>query len=303
MVHTMANVPLRNSSINSLKLIHQGKVRDIYDVDAQHLLMVSSDRLSAFDVILPTAIENKGAMLTQMANFWFEKLSHIVPNHLTGIDPQSVVSDPLEAAQLGARAVVVKKLTPLPIEAIVRGYIVGSGWKEYQEKGTVCEIPLPAGLQLAAQLPQPIFTPSSKAAIGDHDENISIAQVEGLIGKDMTAQVAKVAIALYSEAAAFALTKGIIIADTKFEFGLDAAGVLHVMDEVLTPDSSRFWPLESYQVGSNPPSYDKQYVRDWLENSGWDKTPPAPVLPEEVAKKTSEKYAEVYTKLTGKILS
>lgn len=299
----MANAPLRNSSINSLKLIHQGKVRDIYDVDAQHLLMVSSDRLSAFDVILPTAIENKGAMLTQMANFWFEKLSHIVPNHLTGIDPQSVVSDPLEAAQLGARAVVVKKLTPLPIEAIVRGYIVGSGWKEYQEKGTVCEIRLPAGLQLAAQLPQPIFTPSSKAAIGDHDENISIAQVEALIGKDMTAQVAKVAIALYSEAAAFALTKGIIIADTKFEFGLDAAGVLHVMDEVLTPDSSRFWPLESYQVGSNPPSYDKQYVRDWLENSGWDKTPPAPVLPEEVAKKTSEKYAEVYTKLTGKILS
>jgi phosphoribosylaminoimidazole-succinocarboxamide synthase len=300
---TMANSPLLKTNISSLKLLHQGKVRDIYDIDANHLLMVSSDRLSAFDVILPTGIVNKGAMLTQMANFWFEKLGHIVPNHLTGLSPSSVVSDPKELAQLGERAVVVKKLKPLPIEAIVRGYLVGSGWKEYQAKGTVCDIPLPTGLKLADKLPQPLFTPSSKAAIGEHDENISVAQVEALIGREMTAKVAKVAIELYSQAAEYALTKGIIIADTKFEFGLDEQGVLHVMDEVLTPDSSRFWPLESYQVGSNPPSYDKQYVRDWLENSGWNKTPPAPALPADVAKKTSEKYAEVYTKLTGKTLS
>lgn len=299
----MANSPLLKTSITSLQLLHQGKVRDIYDVDAHHLLMVSSDRLSAFDVILPTGIVNKGAMLTQMANFWFDKLAHIVPNHLTGIAPSSVVTDPQEIAQLGERAVVVKKLKPLPIEAIVRGYLVGSGWKEYQAKGTVCEIALPAGLQLADKLPQPLFTPSSKASIGEHDENISLAQVEALIGQEMTKKVAQVAIELYSQAAEYALTKGIIIADTKFEFGLDEQGVLHVMDEVLTPDSSRFWPLESYQVGSNPPSYDKQYVRDWLESSGWNKTPPAPALPADVAKKTSEKYAEVYTKLTGKTLN
>lgn len=299
----MPNTPLLKTTINSLKLIHQGKVRDIYDVDAHHLLMVSSDRLSAFDVILPTGIENKGAMLTQMANFWFEKLKHVVPNHLTGIAPETVVKTDEEKAQVIHRAVVVKKLTPLPIEAIVRGYLVGSGWKEYQAKGTVCDIDLPVGLQLAGKLPQPLFTPSSKAAIGEHDENISIAQVERLIGKDMAVQVAKVAIELYSQAAEYALTKGIIIADTKFEFGLDEQGVLHVMDEVLTPDSSRFWPLESYQIGRNPPSYDKQYVRDWLESIGWDKTPPAPALPADVAKKTSEKYGEVFTKLTGQRLS
>ncbi len=299
----MPNSPLLKTSINSLKLIHQGKVRDIYDVDENHLLMISSDRLSAFDVILPTGIENKGAMLTQMANFWFEKLKHVVPNHLTGIAPEAVVKTDAEKAQVVKRAVVVKKLTPLPIEAIVRGYLVGSGWKEYQVKGTVCDIALPIGLQLADKLPQPLFTPSSKAAIGEHDENISIAQVEKLIGKEMTAKVARVAIELYSQAAEYALTKGIIIADTKFEFGLDEQGVLHVMDEVLTPDSSRFWPLESYQVGRNPPSYDKQYVRDWLESIGWDKAPPAPALPADVAKKTSEKYADVYTKLTGQTLS
>lgn len=299
----MANSPLLQTNIPSLKQLHQGKVRDIYAIDDKTMLLVSSDRLSAFDVILPTAIENKGAMLTQMANFWFEKLKHVVPNHLTGIAPDSVVTNPLEKAQLGSRAVVVKKLTPLPIEAIVRGYIIGSGWKEYQAKGTVCDIPLPAGLQIADKLAQPLFTPSSKADVGGHDENISVAAVESLIGKDLAAQVAKVAIQLYTEAAEYALTKGIIIADTKFEFGLDAQGVLHVMDEVLTPDSSRFWPLESYQAGSNPPSYDKQYVRDWLESSGWDKTPPGPDLPADVAKKTSEKYMEVYTKLTGQNLS
>jgi len=295
--------PLLETSIKSLKRIHQGKVRDIYDIDADTMLLVSTDRLSAFDVILPTGIANKGAMLTQMANFWFEKLGDVVPNHLTGIDPVSVVSDPAEKSQLANRSVVVKKLKALPIEAIVRGYLVGSGWKEYKTKGTVCEIPLPAGLQEASKLPQPLFTPSSKAAVGEHDENISIAQVEALIGKDLAAQVAAASIALYSKAAEYALTKGIIIADTKFEFGLDENGVLHVMDEVLTPDSSRFWPAESYVVGKNPPSYDKQYVRDWLEASGWNKTPPAPALPADVAQKTSEKYMEAFERLTGKPLT
>jgi phosphoribosylaminoimidazole-succinocarboxamide synthase len=294
--------PLLKTSIKSLKLIHQGKVRDIYAIDDATMLLVSTDRLSAFDVILPTGIANKGAMLTQMANFWFEKLQHIVPNHLTGIAPESVVSSPADRIQLGSRAVVVKRLKALPIEAIVRGYLVGSGWKEYKQNGTVCGITLPAGLQEASKLPAPIFTPSSKAAVGEHDENISIRQVEALIGKEMAAQVAKVAIQLYTEAAEYALTKGIIIADTKFEFGLDSQGVLHVMDEVLTPDSSRFWPLESYKVGSNPSSYDKQYVRDWLESIHWNKAPPAPALPNEVAQKTSEKYMEAFEKLTGKQL-
>ena len=295
----MLNAPLLKTTIKSLKLIHQGKVRDIYDIDNNTMLLVSTDRLSAFDVILPTGIANKGAMLTQMANFWFDKLKHIVPNHLTGIDPDSVVTDAEERPQLGGRAVVVKKLKPLPLEAIVRGYLVGSGWKEYQSTGKVCGIDLPAGLQLAQKLPTALFTPSSKAAVGDHDENISIAEVEALIGKALTEQVAKVAVQLYTEAAEYALTKGIIIADTKFEFGLDENGVLHVMDEVLTPDSSRFWPAESYQVGSNPPSYDKQYVRDWLESTGWNKTPPAPALPDDVAARTSEKYMEAFEKLTG----
>lgn len=290
--------PLLETSIHSLKRIHQGKVRDIYDIDDKTMLLVSTDRLSAFDVILPTGIQNKGAMLTQMANFWFEKLKNVVPNHLTGIDPATVVSDSAEKAQLANRSVVVKKLKALPIEAIVRGYLVGSGWKEYKAKGTVCGIPLPAGLQEASKLPEPIFTPSSKAAVGEHDENISLQQCADLIGADMAAQVAKVAIALYTQAAEYALTRGIIIADTKFEFGLDENGVLHVMDEVLTPDSSRFWPADSYAVGKNPPSYDKQYVRDWLESCGWDKTPPAPALPDDVAKRTSDKYMEAFVKLT-----
>ena len=295
--------PLLETSITSLKRIHQGKVRDIYDIDDKTMLLVSTDRLSAFDVILPTGIANKGAMLTQMANFWFEKLQNVVPNHLTGIDPTSVVSDSQEKAQLANRAVVVKKLKALPIEAIMRGYLVGSGWKEYKAKGTVCGIPLPAGLQEASKLPEPIFTPSSKAAVGEHDENISLQQCVDLIGADMAAQVAKVAIALYTQAAEYALTRGIIIADTKFEFGLDSNGVLHVMDEVLTPDSSRFWPAESYAVGKNPPSYDKQYVRDWLEACGWNKTPPAPALPADVAQRTSDKYMEAFEKLTGKKLA
>ena len=293
--------PLLETSIKSLKKLHQGKVRDIYDIDAHTMLLVSTDRLSAFDVILPTGIQNKGAMLTQMANFWFEQLQDVVPNHLTGIAPESVVA-PDEVEQVKGRAVVVKKLKALPLEAIVRGYLVGSGWKEYQAKGTVCDIALPAGLQLAQQLPAPLFTPSSKAAVGEHDENISVAQVESLIGKDLTAQVEKAAIALYSKAAEYARSKGIIIADTKFEFGVDEQGVLHVMDEVLTPDSSRFWPADQYQLGANPPSYDKQYVRDWLESCGWDKTPPAPALPADVAQRTSDKYMEAFARLTGRTL-
>lgn len=293
---------LTNSSIKSLHLVHQGKVRDIYAINDNTMLLVSTDRLSAFDVILPTGIANKGAMLTQMANFWFEKLKHIVPNHLTGITPESVVAAD-EKAQLGSghlsRAVVVKKLRPLPIEAIVRGYLVGSGWKEYKAKGTVCGITLPTGLQEASKLPAPIFTPSSKAGAGEHDENISLAQCATLIGDDMAEKVAKVAIELYTEAAEYAITRGIIIADTKFEFGIDNNGVLHVMDEVLTPDSSRFWPCDTYKIGSNPPSFDKQYVRDWLESISWNKAPPAPALPDDVAQKTSEKYLEAFEKLTG----
>ncbi len=297
------NQPLLETTITSLKRIHQGKVRDIYDIDAETMLLVSTDRLSAFDVILPTGIANKGAMLTQMANFWFDKLKGVVPNHLTGIDPVSVVSNPAEKIQLKNRSVVVKKLKALPIEAIVRGYLVGSGWKEYKAKGTVCGIQLPVGLQEASKLPTPLFTPSSKAAVGEHDENISLQQAADLLGADMCAQVAKASLAIYEQAAAYALTRGIIIADTKFEFGLDKHGVLHVMDEVLTPDSSRFWPADSYVIGKNPPSYDKQYVRDWLESTGWNKTAPAPVLPADVAQKTSAKYMEAFERLTGQGLN
>jgi phosphoribosylaminoimidazole-succinocarboxamide synthase len=291
--------PLLKSHIPSLKLLNQGKVRDIYDVDARTMLLVATDRLSAFDVVLPTPIRDKGAILTQIANFWFEKLNHIVPNHLTGINPQSLVKDAAEKAQLGKRAIVVKKLKPLPIEAIVRGYLVGSGWKEYKASGTVCGIPLPAGLQEASVLPEPIFTPSSKAEVGDHDINITHQQAAELLGQDLAKTVANVSIRLYKEAAQYALTRGIIIADTKFEFGLDDSGQLYLIDEVLTPDSSRFWPADQYAVGKNPPSYDKQYVRDWLESTGWNKTPPGPELPIDVAEKTSEKYREAFFKLTG----
>ncbi|WP_334108430.1 phosphoribosylaminoimidazolesuccinocarboxamide synthase [Methylobacillus sp.] len=292
--------PLMQSSIKSLRLINQGKVRDIYDIDDKHMLLVASDRLSAFDVILPTPIPDKGAILTQIANFWFDKLKHVVPNHLTGIDPDSVVSDPVEKAQLGPRALVVKKLKPLPIEAIVRGYLAGSGWKEYKASQSVCGIPLPAGLQEAAQLPEPLFTPSSKAEVGDHDENITLEKCAQLIGPELADKVARISVQLYKEAAAYALGRGIIIADTKFEFGLDEAGKLYLIDEVLTPDSSRFWPQDQYHVGSNPPSFDKQYVRDWLESTGWNKTPPGPELPDDVAAKTAEKYREAFERLTGK---
>ncbi|MBL8504874.1 phosphoribosylaminoimidazolesuccinocarboxamide synthase [Methylobacillus glycogenes] len=295
--------PLMQSSIKSLKLINQGKVRDIYDLDDQHMLLVASDRLSAFDVILPTPIKDKGAVLTQIANFWFDKLQHVVRNHLTGIDPDTVVSDPAEKAQLGPRALVVKKLKPLPIEAIVRGYLAGSGWKEYKASQSVCGIPLPAGLQEASQLPEPLFTPSSKAEVGDHDENITLEKCAQLLGQELADKVAKVSVQLYKEAAAYALSRGIIIADTKFEFGLDEAGELYLIDEVLTPDSSRFWPQDQYQLGSNPPSFDKQYVRDWLESTGWNKTAPGPALPDDVAAKTGEKYREAFERLTGRPFS
>ncbi|NLY12725.1 MAG: phosphoribosylaminoimidazolesuccinocarboxamide synthase [Gammaproteobacteria bacterium] len=281
----------------SLKKLYSGKVRDLYEIDAQRMLMVASDRLSAFDVILDQPIPEKGKILTEISNFWFKKLEHIVPNHFTG-DQVADVVDAQELPLVDGRAVVAKRLQPVAVEAIVRGYLVGSGWKEYQRSGTVCGIQLPAGLQEAQQLPEPIFTPSTKAAVGDHDENISFAQCAAIIGDELAAQVRDVSIALYKAAVDYAATRGIIIADTKFEFGLDADGTLTLMDEVLTPDSSRFWPADSYQVGSNPPSFDKQFVRDWLEASGWNKEPPAPVIPDEVVQKTADKYREALLRLT-----
>ncbi|MBZ0094620.1 MAG: phosphoribosylaminoimidazolesuccinocarboxamide synthase [Sulfuricella sp.] len=289
--------PMYQSSIHSLPLLNRGKVRDIYAVDDQHLLIVTTDRLSAFDVILPTPIPGKGEVLTAISNFWFERLKEIVPNQLTGIPPETVVA-PQEHDQVRGRAIVVKKLKPLPIEAIVRGYLVGSGWKEYQKSRSVCSIPLPEGLKEADKLPEPLFTPSTKAAAGAHDENISYEQAEALLGKELAVQVRDACIALYQEAAEYAASKGIIIADTKFEFGLDETGKLYLIDEALTPDSSRFWPADQYRSGSNPPSFDKQYVRDWLEGSGWNKQAPGPELPPEVAAKTGEKYREALKRLT-----
>jgi len=289
---------LFQTDIKSLKLLNRGKVRDIYEVDSEKLLIVTTDRLSAFDVVLPTPIPGKGAVLTAVSNFWFDKLKHIVPNQLTGVSAESVVADN-EKNQVAGRALVVKKLKPLPIEAIVRGYLVGSGWKEYQKSQSVCSIPLPAGLREADKLPQPLFTPSTKAEVGAHDENISYAKAVELLGTALAEQVRDVCIALYLEAAEYAATKGIIIADTKFEFGLDDGGKLYLIDEALTPDSSRFWPADQYQPGANPPSFDKQYVRDWLESIGWNKKPPAPELPPEVAAKTGEKYREALNRLTG----
>jgi phosphoribosylaminoimidazole-succinocarboxamide synthase len=290
---------LHESNLTSLKLLHRGKVRDLYEVDADHLLIVQTDRLSAFDVILPTPIPGKGKVLTAVSNFWFHKLGHVIPNHLSGIDPESVVKTEAERAQVHGRAFVTKKLKPLPIEAIVRGYLVGSGWKDYKKTGAVCGIQLPAGLQEAQKLPQPLFTPSTKAAVGDHDENISFEETKKLLGAEMAEQVKNATLALYTEAAEYALTRGIIIADTKFEFGVDAAGKLYLIDEALTPDSSRFWPADQYQVGSNPPSFDKQFVRDWLESSGWNKQPPAPQVPADVLQKTADKYREAQRLLTG----
>jgi phosphoribosylaminoimidazole-succinocarboxamide synthase len=288
---------LYSSQLSNLSLINKGKVRDIYSIDDEKMLIVTTDRLSAFDVIMSEPIPSKGRVLTQMSNFWFKKLAHIIPNHLLKDDPKSFVSEG-EIEQIDGRSIVVKKLSPIPVEAIVRGYLVGSGWKEYQESKTVCGINLPDELKQASKLKNPIFTPSSKAAQGEHDENISLVECEALIGKDLTEQISKISLELYQAASMFAESKGIIIADTKFEFGQDKEGTLYLIDEVLTPDSSRFWPKENYHPGTSPPSFDKQYVRDWLESENWNKSEPAPILPKEVLANTSAKYLEVYSRLT-----
>jgi phosphoribosylaminoimidazole-succinocarboxamide synthase len=290
---------LHESNLTSLPLLHRGKVRDLYSVDDQHLLIVQTDRLSAFDVILPSPVPGKGEVLTTLSNFWFGKLCHVIPNHLSGIAPESVVKTDADRAQVSGRAFVVKRLKPLPIEAIVRGYLVGSGWKDYQKTGAVCGIALPAGMKEAQKLPQPLFTPSTKAVVGEHDENISFEEASKLLGEARANEVKNATLALYTEAAEYAATKGIIIADTKFEFGVDASGKMYLIDEALTPDSSRFWPADQYRVGSNPPSFDKQFVRDWLEASGWNKKPPAPEVPADVLQKTSDKYLEALRRLIG----
>jgi phosphoribosylaminoimidazole-succinocarboxamide synthase len=293
---------LYESNLKSLKRIGRGKVRDIYAVGEDKMLIVVTDRLSAFDVVLAEPIPDKGRVLTEMSNFWFEKLAHVVPNHLTGIDPETVVQGEDEKAQVRGRSVVVRKLKPLPIEAVVRGYLIGSGWKDYHATGKVCGIELPKGLKMAEKLPEPIFTPATKAAEG-HDENISFETVAKMIGAPLAAKVRDVSIRLYKEAEAYAATRGIIIADTKFEFGLDEKGNLVLIDEALTADSSRFWPADSYRVGISPPSFDKQYVRDFLETLTWNKAPPAPVLPADVIERTSRKYREALERLAGKKLN
>jgi len=292
-----AQSALYQTDLSGLPLIHRGKVRDIYGVDDTHMLVVPTDRLSAFDVVLPQPIPGKGEVLTRVSNFWFARTAGLVPNHLTGIDPGDVVTDPAERMLLGERATVVRRLKPLPVEAIVRGYLIGSGWKDYRRNGAVCGIPLPAGLRQADRLPETLYTPSTKAAVGDHDENVAFEHTVGLIGRDLAEQVRTVSIAIYEQAAAYALTRGIIIADTKFEFGLDDAGTLHLIDEVLTPDSSRFWPADEYRPGISPPSFDKQFVRDYLETLDWSKTPPGPELPQEIIDKTAAKYAEAERRL------
>ncbi|WP_374666166.1 phosphoribosylaminoimidazolesuccinocarboxamide synthase [Ramlibacter sp.] len=298
---------LHTSNLTSLPLLARGKVRDNYAVGTDRILMVASDRLSAFDVIMGQPIPGKGEILTQMALFWFARLGHLCPNHLTGDAPESVVT-PAEVPQVQGRSMLVKRLKPIPVEAVVRGYLAGSGWKEYQETRAVCGVPLPEGLRNASKLPAPIFTPAAKAAVGEHDENISFEQVVAVVGGELAAKIRDTSIAIYRAAADFALTKGLIIADTKFEFGLDEQGTLVLMDEVLTPDSSRYWPVEGYEAafaaGANPPSYDKQFVRDWLEQvridgKPWDKTPPAPHLPKDVITKTAAKYREALERLTG----
>jgi phosphoribosylaminoimidazole-succinocarboxamide synthase len=286
------------SSITSLPLVGRGKVRDIYAVGADNLLIVTTDRLSAYDVILPTPIPEKGRVLTELANFWFARLAAIIPNHLTGIDPESVVTA-AEKEQVRGRAIVVKRMEPLPVEAVVRGYLEGSGWKEYQESGSVCGVKLPAGLKRASKLPQPIFTPATKAEAGHHDENISFERMARVLGEDTARKVRDTAIALYKSAAGYALTRGIIIADTKFEFGVDGNGNLTLIDEALTPDSSRFWPLDTWREGASPESFDKQYVRNWLDAIGFQRKPPAPEMPNEIALKTSQKYQEALQRLTA----
>lgn len=292
---------LYESTLRSLPLLGRGKVRDNYALGNDKLLIVTTDRLSAFDVIMGEPIPNKGRVLNQMANFWFDRLAHIVPNHLTGVAPETVVAAD-EVEQVKGRAVVVKRLEPILVEAVVRGYLAGSGWKDYQATGKVCGVELPAGLSNAQKLPEPIFTPAAKAEMGHHDENISFEETERRIGTELAATIRDISIRLYKEAADYAATRGIIIADTKFEFGLDEHGELFLMDEALTADSSRFWPADEYRVGTNPPSFDKQFVRDWLEAQNWNKVPPAPKLSDDVVAKTSAKYQEALERITGKTL-
>ncbi|MDT8451471.1 MAG: phosphoribosylaminoimidazolesuccinocarboxamide synthase [Gammaproteobacteria bacterium] len=289
---------LHTSHIKSLPLLHRGKVRDIYDIDDDHMLIVTTDRVSAFDVVMPNSITGKGRILNEVTIFWMNKLAHIIPNQLSELALEDVLEDADERAEVAEHAMVVKKLKALPVEAIVRGYLIGSGWKDYQATGAVCGIELPAGLQLADRLPEPIYTPSSKAAAGEHDENIDFAKTEELLGSELAAQVREVSLQLYKEADDYARERGIIIADTKFEFGLDRSGKLTLIDEVLTPDSSRFWPADQYQPGVSPPSFDKQFIRDYLETLDWDKTPPGPVLPEDIVHKSAQKYQQAKELLT-----
>ena len=291
---------LYRSEISSLKLLNSGKVRDIYAVDDQHMLIVTSDRISAFDVVMPDPIPGTGMVLTAVSNFWFERFRDLLPNHLSNLTLEQVLPDPIERQPIIGRGIVVKKLKPLPVEAIIRGYLIGSGWKDYQNSGAVCGITLPAGLRQAEKLAEPLFTPSTKAEMGAHDENISFDTAVGLLGREVAEKVRDCSLLIYKKAAEFALTRGIIIADTKFEFGLDDNGVVHLIDEALTPDSSRFWPADSYQVGTSPPSFDKQYLRDYLETLDWNKTAPGPKLPEHVIANTAAKYREAQTILTGK---
>jgi phosphoribosylaminoimidazole-succinocarboxamide synthase len=290
---------LFESSIPELPLIGRGKVRDIYSVDEQHLLIVTTDRLSAYDVVMPDPVPGKGEVLTKISLFWFRMMSDIIDNQLTDLTVADVIRDPVLQEQLQARALVVKRLKPLPIEAVVRGYLIGSGWKDYEETGQICGIDLPAGLRQAEKLPNTLFTPAYKAEAGAHDENISFDKVVELVGEKLATRVRDVSIEIYERASAYALERGMIIADTKFEFGLDEQGRLHIIDEVLTPDSSRFWPVDGYEVGISPPSFDKQFVRDYLETLDWDKTAPAPDLPTEILEKTAEKYQEAYTRMTS----
>jgi len=301
MSETMMHTPLMHSKLTCLKRLHSGKVRDMYEIDDKHLLIVTTDRLSAFDVILPMAIPGKGSVLNAVSGFWFNKLSHIVPNHVSDMSLEEAIPDAGERQAVAGHAIVVKRLKPLAIEAIVRGYLIGSGWKEYQQSGSVCGIALPAGLQMADKLPEAIFTPSTKADLGAHDENISMAKMCEIIGTEMAEKMRDVSLQLYREAAAFALEKGIIIADTKFEFGLDDNGVLTLIDEALTPDSSRFWPVSEYRPGISPPSFDKQFVRDWLETLEWNKQAPAPAVPDAIRDKTAEKYREALERLTDQV--
>jgi phosphoribosylaminoimidazole-succinocarboxamide synthase len=292
---------LYKTTIRSLPFVYRGKVRDSYAVGDDKLLIVTTDRLSAFDVVMSQPIPDKGRVLNAMSNFWFEKLQDVIGNHLTGIAPESVVA-PDEVDQVRGRAVVAMRLKPIPVEAVVRGYLIGSGWKDYQRTGEVCGIELPRGLQMASKLPEPLFTPANKAELGTHDENISFARMKEIVGAELAFRISSVSLALYRAAAEYAATRGIIIADTKFEFGLDKDGNLHLMDEVLTADSSRFWPADEYSVGQSPPSFDKQFVRDWLEKQPWDKAPPPPALPADVIEKTAAKYREALRRITGKEL-